>query len=92
MYCKCPLFIGQSPALQHKFNLNPDIPHKLGYNTDLVHKYDQTYVDSSLKSDAPLDEQRAFLPGSDKGKDFINEDDKCETIESNCQFKNWPSA
>lgn len=90
IYCKCPLVVGQSPPLTHKYTLNQDIANKFPYNPDIVQKYDQPFVDSSLKSDTNLDEQHAFLP-TEKDKDFINED-TCETIESKCQFKDWSSA
>lgn len=74
--------------LQHKYNLNPDIPNSLDYKTAIVQKYDQSVVDSSLKSDAPLHEEQVFLTSQEKDKDFINEAD-CENIKSNCTYKDW---
>lgn len=88
-YCKCPLFIGHSPTLQHKYNLNGEIPNKINYDTVVVQKYDHPCIEVSLKSaDSPDEERRLFLTNGDKDKDFVNKDSSGQ-LQSPCLYKDW---
>ncbi|WAR18846.1 CRIM1-like protein [Mya arenaria] len=98
-YCKCPLFIGHSPTLQHKYNINTDLHPvgKIGFETPIMRKFEKTFIDTALKSDSTPEERKSFIEkdnGADEHehknvKDFINEDDGVENIESKCKYKDW---
>jgi len=80
-YCKCPLFLGHSPPLQHKYNISGDIP-KYGYHdTVVVQKYNHPCIEVPL-------EQKSFLPESTPESDYLS--DGCETnLKSNYSYKDW---
>lgn len=76
-YCKCPLFIGHSPVLQHKYNIDTDMAEKYVYSTVVVQKYNHPSVEM-LQSYSPIIEQKCFLPTANiatDGQDFINAND-----------------
>lgn len=87
-YCKCPLFIGHSPTLQHKYNLNGEIPNKLSYDTVVVQKYDHPCIAVSLKSDSPDEQRKLFLTNEDRENGFVNKEN-CGNLQSHCLYKDW---
>lgn len=94
-YCKCPLFIGHSPTLQHKYNINNrDITNKLNYDTVVVQKYDHPCVEVSIKSsESPDEERKLFLADSDNIKDFRVEQTCDDGLKpNNNNFKDWAAV
>ena len=86
-YCKCPLFLGHSPQIKHKYDLNGEIPNKLTYDTVVVQKYHQPCVEVSPKSDSPLMEKKFIFP--DTGRET---DQNCVKNNNNYSYGDWSSA
>lgn len=94
-YCKCPLFIGHSPTLQHKYNIaNGNIPSKLTYDTVVVQKYAHPCVEVSVQSsESPDEERRLFIAESEKMKDFDAEQTCDNDNQNNSNFsKDWAAV
>ena len=93
-YCKCPLFIGHSPTLQHKYNINGDIPNKLGYDTVVVQKFNNhPCIEVSLKSNLPIDEEKKnFISDEDKFKDsdYVSTKNNVD-VKPNYSYNEWAS-
>ena len=86
-YCKCPLFLGNSPQIRHKYDLNGEIPNKITYDTVVVQKYRQPCVEVSPKSDSPLEEKKFIFP--DSGREI---DQNCGKMKTNYSYGDWSSA
>lgn len=80
-YCKCPLFIGQSPPLQNKYDIND----KLNYDQVLITKYQPCVT---VNDHSPVD-KNVFFPDENKNKDYNITDMKQPYIKGNGWADLW---
>ena len=88
-YCKCPLFMGHSPQIRHKYDINGEIPNKIQYDAVVVQKYQQPCVEVSVKSDSPLEEKKFIFPDDNANHREI--DQHCVNM-TDYSYKDWSES
>ena len=89
-YCKCPLFMGHSPQVRHKYDLNGEISNKLRYDTVVVQKYQQPCVAVSVKSDSPSVEKKFIFPDDNANHREI--DQNCVNMKTDYSYGDWSAS